>query len=316
MKHLHFIASLFLFLSVISFTSCDEDGDLALPSVQLVSEPDFTSLVEGKAWKYVESHEIKDNGTMCKADYWDGLVGSAPVQYGFSGGALTTYMYIDAYPIHCYKAAKYTFEEGTNRVVSGSTDVFTVVSVSQDRLCIIRRQATRADGNDVYVYAVYRAMTAYEQAELKQDYPYNLDTMDEDYPQLPEQETVTETNFAALAVGKAWRCAEAHALVFANRYSKDGFFTDGTQLKPVDYEITADTVYEITQGEDPSAPVRKGYAYTFNANGRYVETQGGTTFHILRLTDDEMHLVQERADPASGKAVRLYCIYRRAGLFG
>ena len=62
--------------------------------------------------------------------------------------------------------------------------------------------------------------------------------------------------------------------------------------------------------------MRKGYAYTFNANGRYVETQGGTTFHILRLTDDEMHLVQERADPASGKAVRLNCIYRRAGLFG
>ena len=252
---------------------------------------------------------------MRKADYWDGLVGGAPVQYGFSGDSITTYMYIDAYPMKCYKAARYTFEEGANRVVSGSTDVFTVVSVSRDRLCIIRRQATRADGNDVYVYAVYRAMTAYEQAALKQDYPYNLDTMDEDYPRLPEQEAVTDADFAALAVGRAWRCAEAHALVFANRYSKDGFFTDGTRLKPVDYEITADTVYEITQGEDPSASVREGYAYTFNANGRYVETQGGTTFHILRLTDDEMHLVQERADPVSGKAVRLYCIYRRAGLF-
>ena len=141
MKHLHFIASLFLFLSVISFTSCDEDGDLALPSVQLVSEHDFNSLVEGKAWKDVESHEIKDNGTMCKADYWDGLVGSAPVQYGFSGGALTTYMYIDAYPIHCYTAAQYTFEEGPNRVVSGSTALLPLVRLSPARPCLLRPPA-------------------------------------------------------------------------------------------------------------------------------------------------------------------------------
>ena len=312
MKHLHFIASLFLLLLVASFTSCDEDGELVVPSVQFVSEADFTRLTDGKAWKYVESHELKGDGTMVKTDYWDGLIGGAPVQYSFDGDSITTYMYIDAYPMKCYKAEKYTFKEGANQVVSGQNDVFTVVSASADRLCIIKRQATRADGEDIYVYAVYRAMTAYEQASLKLDYPYNLNTIDEDYPRLPEQEAVTGAGFAAFAVGPAWRCAEAHALVFANRYSKADYFAHDTQLKPIDYEITADTVYETMRTADPSAAVRTGYAYTFNANGRFVETQGGTTFRILRLMEDEMHVVQIRQEPASGKQTSLYCVYRKA----
>lgn len=311
MKHIHLVPVLFLFLSIISFTSCDDDGEFAIPPVQFVSKAAFTRLVDGKAWKYVESHEIKNDATMMAADYWDGLIGGAPEQYSFSGGELTTYMYIDSYPMKCYRTVEYTFVEGKNQVMSGTNDVFTVVSVSADRLCIIKHQATRADGKDIYVYAVYRAMTDYEQASLRQDYPYNLNTLSEDYPELPEQTAVTEADFTSLAVGQAWQCAKAHALFAGNRYCAADFFASGTELKPIDYEITADTVYETTRGGDPSTATRKGYTYTFNANGRYVETQGGTTFRIISLTADEMHMLQTRTWDYGRKHDTLYCIYRR-----
>ena len=311
MKHFHFVPVLFLFLSVISFTSCDEDGELVVPSVQLVSEADFTRLVDGKAWKYIESHEIKGDGTMMKSDYWRGLIGGAPEQYSFSGGEITTYMYIDSYPMKCYRTIKYTFAEGKNQVMSGANDVFTVVSVSADRLCIIKHQATKADGEDIYVYAVYRAMTDYEQASLKQNYPYNLSTINKDYPEMPEQTAVTEADFTDFAVNQAWQCTEAHALFVGNRYCAADFFASDTELKPVDYEITADSIYETTRGGNPSTDTRKGYKYTFNANGRFVETQGGTTFRIISLTADEMHTVQTREAGTDGKQADLYCIYRR-----
>lgn len=312
MKYLSIFSVLISLLSVAILTSCDDDGDLAVPSIQLVSEADFTRLVDGKAWKYVESHEIKGDGTMAKADYWAGLIGGGPVQYSFSGGEMTTYMYIDSYPLKCYRTQEYTFAEGKNQIMSGSDDVFTVVSVSADRLCLIKHQATRADGEDIYVYAVYRAMTAYEQASLKQNYPYNLNTINEDYPEMPEQTAVTEADFADLAVNQAWQCTEAHALFVSNRYCAADFFASNTELKPIDYEITADSIYETTRGGNPSTDMRKGYTYTFNANGRFVETHGGTTFRIISLTADEMHTVQTREVSGNGKQTSLYCIYRRA----
>ena len=172
MKHFHFVPVLFLFLSVISFTSCDEDGELVVPSVQLVSEADFTRLVDGKAWKYIESHEIKGDGTMMKSDYWSGLIGGAPEQYSFSGGEITTYMYIDSYPMKCYRTIKYTFAEGKNQVMSGANDVFTVVSVSADRLCIIKHQATKADGEDIDAIKQYNIYSNGELLGSTEDMSY------------------------------------------------------------------------------------------------------------------------------------------------
>ena len=251
---------------------------------------------------------------MRKDGYFEDLIGIGPEQYSFSGDSVTTYMYLDAYPLKCHKVEKYTFQEGTNVIKAGQDDVFTVVSVSEDRLCILADKGSAADGKRMYVYSVYRAMAAGERPSLKELYPVNLNTIDEDYPLLPEQEDLTEADFTALAVGLTWRCAEAHGLFVTGRYDKADFFATDTWMNPIDYEITADSVYEVTRLGGRPEPVRTGYAYTFNANGRYVETQGGTTFSILRLAGDEMHLIQQRYNTAGGRSARLYCVYRQAGL--
>lgn len=314
MKHFRLVSALFLFLSAMSFTSCDEDGDLIVPPVRHVSGAEFARLVDGKSWKYVESHELNGDGTMRKDGYFEDLIGIGPEQYSFSGDSVTTYMYLDAYPLKCHKVEKYTFQEGTNVIKAGQDDVFTVVSVSEDRLCILADKGSAADGKRMYVYSVYRAMAAGERPSLKELYPVNLNTIDEDYPLLPEQEDLTEADFTALAVGRTWRCAEVHGLFVTGRYDKADFFATDTWMNPIDYEITADSVYEVTRLGGRPEPVRTGYAYTFNANGRYVETQGGTTFSILRLAGDEMHLIQQRYNTAGGSYARLYCVYRQAGL--
>lgn len=314
MKHLRLVSALFISLTLFVLTSCDEDGDLVVPPVRHVSGAEFARLVDGKSWKYVESHELNGDGTMRKADYFEDLIGIGPEQYSFSGDSVTTYMYLDAYPLKCHKVEKYTFQEGTNVIKAGQDDVFTVVSVSEDRLCILADKGSAADGKRMYVYSVYRAMAAGERPSLKELYPVSLNTIDEDYPLLPEQEDLTEADFTALAVGRTWRCAEAHGLFVTGRYDKADFFATDTWMNPIDYEITADSVYEVTRLGGRPEPVRTGYAYAFNANGRYVETQGGTTFSILRLAGDEMHLIQQRYNTAGGSSARLYCVYRQAGL--
>lgn len=311
MKHFRLIPALFLLLAVSVLTSCDEDGEARMASLQLVSEAEFTRLVDGKAWTCVEAHEIKAGGTLRKAGYWDGLSGGSPAKYSFSGGEITTYMYLDSYPMHCRRTDKFTFGEGSNKVMSGQDEMFTVVSVSADRLCLIKHQSTTAGGKAIYIYAVYRAMTAAEQALLEQDYPYSLNTLDKDFPRLPEQETVTEADFKAKAVGRSWRCSEAHLTALANRYRAAGLQDDGETPWPPDYELASDTIYETPAGKTAVEGVRKARAYVFNANGMYIDMFDGTTLRILSLGADEMHVVEHRRGAAAGAAAARYCVYRR-----
>lgn len=185
MKHLNSITSLFFLLALFFLTSCDDDEDTRVPSIRLMTAQEFTRCVDGKGWRHVESHEIKSNGNMDKADWWSGMIGAAPVQYSFGGGEMSTYMYIDSYPINGYVSGKYTFDEGTNRLMSDGKEVFTVVSADDNFLRLIKQQGTTGDGERIYLYSVYRAMTADELSSTMKNYPYNLNTLDQDYPVMP-----------------------------------------------------------------------------------------------------------------------------------
>ena len=199
---------LVLALSVSTLVSCEEDEEALLPALSHITADDFAGTVSGKGWRYVESHEIRDGRICSKRDYWDGLIGGAPVNYAFTGDSITEFIYVDAYPIKGYRSRKYTFDEATNGLMSGGDEVMRIVSVSESELRIIKHEASTADGEPIYVYAVYRAMTPWELAECKAGYPYDLDTFDDDYPRLPEQQRLTPGDFASLAVGRGWTCAE------------------------------------------------------------------------------------------------------------
>lgn len=311
MKHLDFHTALFVMLTFFFLTSCDEEDDARLPSIQLTTAQNLTRCVDGKGWRHVESHEIKTDGGIDKHDYWSGTTGSSPVQYSFSGGELSTYMYIDAYPISGYSTARYTFDEGTNRLMAGGNEVFTVLSVTPDELRIIKYQATTGNGGRIYVYSVYRAMTPAELSTLKKDYPYNLGTLDRDYPVMPEQKRITADDFARYAVGSAWHCAEAHETFTAYRYAAAPYVADKSRPAVPDYEFTADTIYAVTPAADGTVSAPRAAAYTYRANGFYVETATGDVIKILSLTANEMITVQRLRPPSGGEHVSLYCVYRK-----
>lgn len=309
MTNLHIRTALILVMSVILLASCDEDDEARLPSIRPVTKAEFTRCTDGKIWKHVDSYEIKGNGTMSKNSYWEDLIGGGPVQYGFNGGTVTTYLYIDAYPFSGYRTEDYTYNEATNQVMTGQYDLFTVVDVNDNELRLIKHQASTGDGKAIYVYSIYRAMTPGEASALKDSYPYNLGTLNEDYPEMPEQQRITAEDFNTKVAGQAWHCAEAHGIPLAGRYDKGDYFAGKTKLTPIDYEITADSIYEISADKATGTAVRKAYAYTYRANGFYVETAGETIFRIISLTEKEMRIVQQRHEPATGYRVDLYCIY-------
>ena len=186
-----------------------------------------------------------------------------------------------------------------------------IISLTENELCFIRRQASTADGKQIFVYAVYRAMTPYELESLRAGHPYDIDMLDQLHPAMPRQQRLTAADFAAMAVGQTWECTEAHAVELEGRYNIDDFYAGGTRLKPVDFHITADSITAITTDPATAGTVRKTTAYTYRPNGFYIETAGTAVMKIISLTADEMRICCETVDPESGNKVKLYCVYRR-----
>lgn len=311
MKNINLYLLLLLVLAVPVLTSCEDDEEGVLPVAMRITADEFAERVDGKGWQYVESHEIRGNGKFSRHDYWESMTGGAPEQYAFCGDTLTTYMYVDAYPMNGYKSTKYTYDETTNRLMAGGTEVMRIISLTENELCCIRRQASTADGKQIFVYAVYRAMTPYELESLRAGHPYDIDMLDQQHPAMPRQQRLTAADFAAMAVGQTWECTEAHAVELEGRYNIDDFYTGGKRLKPVDFHITADSITAITTDPVTAGTVRNTTAYTYRPNGFYIETAGKAVMKIISLTADEMRTCCETVDPESGNKVKLYCVYRR-----
>lgn len=311
MKHLHVNSIVFLVLSVFFLASCSEDEDSRVPAFMPVSADYFANCVDGKGWRYAESHEIRGNGTFVKNDYWADLVGGAPEQYSFDGDSITVYMYLDAYPISGYRKKKYTYDASSRQLIIDGSEEFTVVSVSDTELCLIRHQGTTGNGDRIYVYAIYRAMSQGELATVRRNYPYNLNRLNEEFPIIPEQENITAADFNSFAVGQRWKCLSAHEVKWTWRYDAEEFFDGNTALKPVDYEISVDSIYAYTAGDVPGDTVRTASPYVYRANGYFVDMGSDNVIHIISLRQDTMLTMLKRFDAACGADVYLYCIYRR-----
>lgn len=310
MKHSVFLTSLLFLLPLFFLVSCDDD-DARVPSVKLMTAQEFMASVEGKGWQYVESHEIKSNGNIDKSDWWYGIDGAGPNLYSFSGDELTTYMYLDAYPIDAYTTRTFTFDGATNSLMADGEVVFTVVSVDENTLRLILPSSSTEGTSGANLYAVYRAMTADELSATKEKYSINLNTLDQDYPLIPAQETITAESFAANIVGSTWHCAEVHETFLTERYEAEPFTPDWLWQTPPDYEFTADSLYTITPSSGGAEATREGTTYTYRSNGFYVETASGDIIRILRLTADEMVAIVNLRQPAGRYDVDLYCVYKR-----
>lgn len=310
MKSINICTALLLTLAAATLTSCGEDDELAIPMPQHMTAGYVMSALDGKGWKHVESHEIKSNGAPERQDYWHGLTGGGPVQYSFAGDSVTTYSYIDAYPISGYRKRKYTYNEQTNQLMTGGNEMFKIISVSADELRLIKYQAIKGDGTKIYVYSVYRAMNGSELAYLARSHPYDLDSLNDKYPVLPEQTMITAGDFKLKAVGNTWRCAEAHKIEMAGRYDKNEFYGDGMPYMPEDLHITADSLTWLPSGGSIEDGKARRMKYTYRPNGFYLDTGSGMGLKIISLSDRDMRIIRQQQAPDGKNAVTLYCVYR------
>lgn len=311
MKNLNVFTIFLLAFTMSILTACSEDEDFNIPIPQQMTAEEVMAALDGKGWQHVESHEVKSNGTIEREDYWTGMIGSGPSQYAFSSDSVTTYSYVDAYPISGYRTKKYTYNEATNQLMAGGNEMFRIISISENELKLIKYQAIDGKGKKIYIYSIYRAMSSTELAECMQNHPYDFDSFNEKYPALPEQMRITSEYFNRYAVGNGWKCTEAHKLETAGRYDITNIYRDNEPGMPDNCFIAGDTITWLPRCIGMAVKAAESAKYSYRPNGFYLSTDAGTGFKIIALNDSEMRIVRIQSEGNGGNVTELYCIYRK-----
>jgi len=298
-----------MFIAVLS--ACGEEDEQTVPLPQGVTAARLDSCLGRKGWTHVSSYEVKPNGTLDRTDYYTLPDAGSPSQYYFNGDTITTFLSTEANTVEGYERARYTYNPATHRLKTADGEVFKLLTVSPTELCVLKYQGFNGNGMPIYICSTYRVMNAGEIVSCRRSHPYNLVTINKDYPVLPEQMLITPASFRQNAANSGWKCVEAHRMETANRYSAadiqalDGSFAAGNLY------FTADSIIAFELGVFSGFKVRERQKYSFRANSFSLYTGSGAALRVLSLTADEMRLLLPSASEAGEKGCGLYCIYRK-----
>lgn len=296
---------------VIVLSACGEEDDRVVPMPVDVAEARFDSCVSGKGWVLVSSHEVKPNGTLAKEDYWAAPDAGKPQQYFFSGDTLTTFLVTEVFKSDVYKENRYTYDRAAHRVKTRSGEVFKLISVTPDELCVLQYKGFSGNGARIYIYSVYRPMTAVELDECRKAHPYNLATINTDYPTLPDQMLITANDFKSKVLNHGWKCTAAYRMETADRYAARDVYKITNSFAPDNLYFTADTLVAFKTGFFKGVDVRGRKKYTFRPNSFSLDTGTGAGPRVLSLSADEMRLLFPAGTLAGQKEHAMYCVYHK-----
>lgn len=311
MKSLKRLKIIILAICAMSLAACDEEGEQVVPMPQNVTEALFDSCVNGKGWINVSSREVKQNGTLAKEEYWSNPDAGKPQQYLFCGDTLTTFLSTDAYDAEVYQESRYAYQPADHRLISSTGEVFKLISVSAEELCVLQYKGFSGNGEKIYVYSIYRPMSVEELASCREEHPYNLATINADCPTLPEQAAITLEFFKENAVNSGWKCAEAHRMTTSNRYAAANSVAADKVLSLGDIYITADSLILLKRGITRNVASCERQKYSFRANSFSLCTDTGASLRILSLTADEMLMLISNGTDGQRQGYNTYCIYKR-----
>ncbi len=311
MRHINHIMLLGICLS-LTLTACTDDEEHSIPQMKNYSEGYLKSCLGGNGWKCVESHEVKSDGTFEKKDYFDGIYQEAPKEYFFALDTIYTYTTLEDYPLNGYTKGVFSFNEQTNQLFSDSIEIFKVLTIDETTLKLLKYNGIDGNGTKSYLYMIYHKMSPMDLLEYKSKYTFNLDSLEINYPLLPEKKILLEEDFIHMASGKGWKFLKAHKLMWGKRYKKEefDFNPNTTKYKPKDYIISESSIAILSDDTlNPQKPIKKDY--TYRANSSSIVCQNHTEFYLNSISDDTMEIIIDLPQYMHKENIKLFCIYKR-----
>ncbi len=302
------VVALFLAMTVVS---CGDDEDHIVPLQMNYSAGYLSSCLNGNGWKYVEAHEVNPDGSFDKHD-WDEIYGGTPDQYLFEGDTIVTYSSLDDYPLKGYTKKIYSYNEDTNQMMSGSDELFRVLTVSENTLRLIKYNGISGDGKKTYLYAVYHKMSTEELSRYRNEYKYDIAKLNDNYPALPEKSRVMADDFTELATGTTWEYVEAHEVMWSKRYKKERFsFPEINKYNIL--QVTADSI-SFSQPADSlnRYAVSESMKYSYRPNSSAVVSDGNVVFYVYSISENSMQIVMDLPQSKSNYTQKtLFCKYTK-----
>lgn len=189
------VIAMLLVATVGLLTSCSKDNDTKDPVICPVVLPDDNDIIErdptpvslalfnqytiGYGWCEAETHEMNNDGTYQKQNYWEDMDGGGPERYEFSEGVVTCYIYVDALPADGFYKRSLRYDETTGEVFFDENKVFTVLSANEQEIRVVKLGGLRGDNHggmkQIFLYVVLRRMTDEQLQETRDIYTTNLD---------------------------------------------------------------------------------------------------------------------------------------------
>lgn len=189
------VIAMLLVATVGLLTSCSKDDDTKDPVICPVVLPDDNDIIErdptpvslalfnqytiGYGWCEAETHEMNNDGTYQKQNYWEDMDGGGPERYEFSEGVVTCYIYVDALPADGFYKRSLRYDETTGEVFFDENKVFTVLSANEQEIRVVKLGGLRGDNHggmkQIFLYVVLRRMTDEQLQEIRDIYTTNLD---------------------------------------------------------------------------------------------------------------------------------------------
>lgn len=167
----------------------DDDGCCVLKGVKPISSADVRSKVVGYGWASLATYEVQANGKLSRVDYYEDLIGAAPVHYCFeSSELLVQYYYIDALPARGFLRKSWSYDATKGFILYGDNKLAIKERYKQvlkleeangyTLMYTISKQGLKNDGKGgyepFYAMTVYERMTDDELKKMKETYTYDL----------------------------------------------------------------------------------------------------------------------------------------------
>ena len=189
MKNISILFCAFL-LATTTLVGCDNSGDddinkpttcyfggwIDLQKIPTITKETFKRQIVGKGWKHVFTQEMNANGTIEQKSYYKGLIGINPIDFYFSEGSVTSFIYSDALNENVKTTNDYNYDETTNTIQLFNTKAhnYRILECDGTNLSIIQFLGYKNDGTgkltETYGVSKYRKMTTQELEEMQKLY--------------------------------------------------------------------------------------------------------------------------------------------------
>ena len=185
MKKLLFLVSLVMIVMVfatcndddvdVPFFLFDVDGRCYLPDSKTISHADFLKYAEEYGWKYVSAYEIKEDGSVPKNDFYEGLY-TGPLGFYVEKDAFF-FSQKSGYIGATYSLNSYIYSENGNKISfeksDGSLfDKYQVLSIDENEIKMISNEGLRSysDARPTYTLTTFQKMNDKEQGAFRKKY--------------------------------------------------------------------------------------------------------------------------------------------------